>query len=70
MPRHPEPDFVTAYKEWLKAGPPKCCHTCDHYGQAKYNDPPGHCREFNMEPPEEFAATVDACASWTQELPF
>ncbi len=70
MPRHPEPDFVTAYKEWLKAGPPKCCHTCDHYGHERYGDKAGYCREFNMEPPEEFAATVDECGSWTQEIPF
>ena len=62
--RPPEPQFLIDYREWLKAGPPKCCHTCDHFNQS------GHCLAFDMTPPEDFAATVDACDKWEQELPF
>ena len=58
--RHPEPEIVTIYK----AGPPKCCHTCEHYG----ND--GLCVTFFMEPPAEFVAAVDLCPSWEIECPF
>ena len=58
--RHPEPLDVTLYK----AGPPKCCHTCEHYG----ND--GLCVAFFMEPPEDFAATVNLCPEWEVECPF
>lgn len=64
MSRHAEPDFVTDFKRWLAAGPPKCCHTCEHYG----ND--GQCVEFFMKPPAEFAAEVDACPKWEAECPF
>ncbi len=64
MSRHAEPDFVTDYKRWLAAGPPRCCHTCEHYG----ND--GLCTEFFMTPPAEFADTVGECPSWIQEVPF
>jgi hypothetical protein len=52
------------YREWIKAGPPKCCHTCEMYG----ND--GLCTEFFMTPPAEFAAEVDACPKWECEVPF
>jgi hypothetical protein len=62
--RPPEPQFLVDYRDWVKAGPPKCCHTCEHYG----ND--GLCTEFFMEPPAEFAAEVDACPKWEWELPF
>ena len=62
--RHPEPDLVTDYKRWLAAGPPRCCHTCEHYGVD------GLCVEFFKEPPEEFAATPDACDKWTMDVPF
>lgn len=58
--RHPEPMAVTLYK----AGPPRCCHTCEHYG----ND--GLCVTFFMEPPEDFATTVDSCPEWEIEIPF
>ncbi len=40
---------------------PKCCHTCDKY------DSKGKCKEFDTKPPEEFAATVDACDKWEEE---
>ena len=62
--RHAEPDLVTDYKRWLAAGPPRCCHTCDHYGVD------GLCVEFFQEPPAEFAAEVDACDKWECEVPF
>lgn len=62
--RHPTPEFVEAYREWLRAGPPKCCHTCDFY------DRNGKCIEYGEAPEKEFAETVDACPKWTQELPF
>jgi hypothetical protein len=48
----------------MRAGPPKCCHTCEHYGVD------GLCVEFFMKPPEDFAATLDACDKWEAECPF
>lgn len=62
--RHKEPEVVTLYKEWVKAGPPRCCHTCEHYGTD------GLCIEYWMTPPEDFAASVNACEKWQQEVPF
>ena len=62
--RPPEPEFLIDYREWVKAGPPKCCFTCDEYDES------GHCRKFEMRPPDEFAASVDACESWEPECPF
>jgi hypothetical protein len=62
--RHPTPEFVTQYFEWLKAGPPKCCHTCEYY------DKKGRCIEFNAEPDKDFAEAVGECDSWMQEIPF
>jgi hypothetical protein len=56
--------MVTTYKQWLKAGPPRCCHTCEHYG----ND--GQCVEFFMQPPAEFAEAVGECPKWEREVPF
>jgi hypothetical protein len=52
------------YKEWIKAGPPRCCHTCEHYGTD------GLCIEFWMQPPPEFAASVGECDKWQQEVSF
>lgn len=60
MVRHQEPDIVKAWK----AGPPKCCHTCEHYAVD------GLCWFHHQEPPEEFAATVGACDDWVQQVPF
>jgi hypothetical protein len=54
---------VTDYKRWLAAGPPRCCHTCEHYGVD------GLCVEFFMQPPAEFAATVGECNKWEAECP-
>jgi hypothetical protein len=62
--RPPEPQFLIDYREWDKAGPPKCCFTCEHYG----ND--GLCVEFFMTPPEDFAASINACDKWEREMPF
>lgn len=64
MSRHTEPEIVTVFRAWERAWPPKCCHTCDHYL------PSGLCEEFGTEPPEDFAATPEACALWLQDLPF
>lgn len=60
MPRHPEPQFV---KDW-RDGPPRCCHTCEHYRSD------GRCQRYDMEPPEEFAATPGQCRDWSFEVPF
>ena len=62
--RPPEPEFLIQWREWMRAGPPKCCHTCDHFNQS------GHCLAFDMTPPEDFAATLDACDKWEAECPF
>lgn len=62
--RPPEPQFLIDYREWVKAGPPKCCFTCDYFNQS------GNCLAFDMTPPEDFAATVDACENWEPECPF
>jgi hypothetical protein len=64
MTRPPEPEFLIQWREWMRAGPPKCCFTCEHYGVD------GLCTEFFMTPPEDFAATVDACDKWEAECPF
>jgi hypothetical protein len=62
--RHAEPKMITLYKEWVNAGPPRCCHTCEMYGTD------GLCTEFFMEPPAEFAEAVGECSKWMQEIPF
>ena len=62
--RSSEPEIVTLYRQAIRQAPPRCCHTCDHYTDV------GGCLEFNTEPPELFARTVDACDLWTEELPF
>jgi hypothetical protein len=62
--RPAEPQVLIEWREWVNAGPPKVCHSCEHY------DKGGHCRIFDMRPPEEFAATVDACDKWQWEIPF
>jgi hypothetical protein len=62
--RPPEPEFLIQWREWMRAGPPKCCFTCDEY------DASGHCMVFDMRPPEDFASTVDACEHWIMEIPF
>ena len=62
--RPPEPEYLIQWREWIKAGPPKCCHTCDYYSGA------GDCLAFDMRPPEDFAATQGACEKWIQEIPF
>ena len=62
--RPPEPEFLIQWREWMRAGPPKCCPTREQY------DHHGLCFEFNMTPPEDFAATLDACDKWEAECPF
>lgn len=62
--KHPEPEHVRHYREIERNGPPRCCHTCERYGDD------GVCDKFKSEPPEEFAATPDACKEWLMEVPF
>jgi hypothetical protein len=62
--RPPIPEFLKQWRDWIKASPPRCCHTCEHYK----ND--GRCAVFDMIPPAEFAATVDRCQQWEQEIPW
>ena len=62
--RHQEPEVVTIYRERVKTAPPRCCHTCEHYGTD------GLCIEFWMQPPEDFASTVGECDKWQQEVSF
>lgn len=62
--RPPEPEFLIQWREWMRAGPPKLCHTCEHYGID------GLCTEFFMTPPEDFASSIDACDKWEREIPF
>lgn len=62
--KHKEPEIVLKYRELIATPIPKCCHTCDNYADS------GMCSEFNMQPPEEFAATIGECESWIIEVPF
>ena len=64
MSRPPKPDFLIQYEEWRQAGPPQCCHTCDHYGGN------GQCFIFKIQPPAEFIDSQGQCESWSQEVPF
>ena len=64
MPRPPKPEFLVQYEEWISAGPPQCCHTCDHYGGN------GQCFMFKIQPPAEFVNSQGQCESWSQEVPF
>ena len=64
MQMPPKPDFLVQYEEWMNAGPPKCCHTCDHFGGT------GQCFAFKMHPPVSFINSHGQCASWSQEVPF
>lgn len=60
----PEPESVRQWKEWLRAGPPRCCHTCEHF------EIDGRCAIFKMTPPDEFIQMVGKCDQWKQEIPF
>jgi len=64
MPRPCKPDFLIEYEKITKAGPPRCCHTCDHY------DGGGMCMAYNLRPPEEFVMLRDSCPMWECVLPF
>lgn len=64
MSRPTEPEFLIQWRVWYQAGPPKCCHSCEHYDEA------GRCEEFDMEPPESFASARDVCAQWQRAIPF
>jgi hypothetical protein len=62
--RHQTPDKVKKYTRIMEQGPPRCCHTCEHYRDD------GLCDVYRMTPPEDFAATDDACGDYLQEVPF
>lgn len=65
--RPPEPGFVKAWRDSVKAmipETPRCCHTCDFY------DSEGNCQYFEMRPPDDFAETVGRCEVWLEEIPF
>lgn len=64
MPRHTTPQILLEYYRWVDHGPPRICHTCEHY------DLQGVCQLYQMEPPEDFAATQDACADYKPDVPF
>lgn len=62
--RHPEPEFLIQWREWDKAGPPRCCHTCEFYGVD------GLCVEYFMHPPVEFTSAIGECDKWELLCPF
>jgi hypothetical protein len=62
--RPPKPDFLVQWEKWLAMGPPRCCHTCDHFGGQ------GECFEFKLIPPPEFVAMQDCCPVYSRECPF
>ena len=64
MVRPEKPSFLLEWEAWIKAGPPKCCHTCDHFGGA------GQCFEFDMVPPIDFVNSQGKCDQWSREIPF
>lgn len=57
------PQHVLDYERSKKITP-QCCHTCENY------DLKGVCLRYRMTPPEDFAATIDACPDWIQDIPF
>ena len=64
MARPAEPEYLVQWRKWLAEGPPKCCHTCEHYSKE------GHCYQYKMTPPPEFADSVGECKDWIPEIPF
>jgi hypothetical protein len=64
MSRLPKPDFLVQWEEWIAAGPPRSCHSCDAY------DMNGNCMTFKMRPPDEFVLTQDNCPCWERICPF
>lgn len=64
MSRPDKPDYVVEYETIRKLGPPRCCHTCDHYSHD------GRCLEFKLFVPHEFASLRDNCPVWELFLPF
>lgn len=62
--RPEEPIILKQWRDWVNAGPPKVCHSCNNY------DLRGNCLHFKMRPPDEFVLTEDACSAWKEEVPF
>lgn len=59
-----EPEVLRKYREIVANGPPRVCHTCDHY----LDD--GSCRHYDATPPDDFAGTPNACPAWLMAPPF
>jgi len=59
------PNKVLRYRELIEQGPPRFCHTCDHFDKES-----GYCAHFDATPPADFTATENACAHWAVEVPF
>lgn len=64
MSRQKEPEVVTKWRALVKAGPPKCCYTCDNYTDHSF------CTRFEEKVPEDFSESIDQCSEWVWELPF
>lgn len=62
--RPKKPDFLIQYEEFIQNGPPQCCHKCDNYGDD------GHCKEFDMRPPDEFVNSHGQCNRFVEVIPF
>lgn len=62
--RTEEPELVKKYKEVIKNGPPKCCHTCAYYNKI------GECTYHRAAPPDEFTIKLNVCEAWEIDIPF
>lgn len=61
--RRPEPQWLTDWRH-VSANIPRVCYTCDSF------DKNNRCEKFDMEPPEDFAETKNACDQWEIEIGF
>ena len=59
------PPAVLRYRELIEQGPPRFCHTRDHFDKES-----GYCAHFDATPPADFTATENACEQWIAEVPF
>lgn len=59
MPNKPLPVI-----QWEQAVP-RLCWTCTEFVQQD-----GHCLKNNASPPEKFQEALNACADWSDEVPF
>lgn len=65
----PRPACLINYEQLLakllNEGPPKVCHSC-----ANYDEQTGVCKDFGLEPPDEFLSKKNACDNWQLDIPF